>query len=489
MERIESKQMSFVDEFGRTRIFNGMNIDDKHLNQKEFFYNLDEEFFKKYKAYGFDIIRLAITWQNLEPKIEEYNEEYLKSIDKIFELAEKYQVYILLDMHQDIYSGNNGKSVGDGAPQWAALTDGAKPRMPIFVWADGYFFGKWVHNSFDHFWNNDKVMGKGLQDRYCDLWKMLAKRYGDSSALFGFDLMNEPFPGSDSKKMFAHLVSGVAKTVLLNKKIDRKKLIKSAVKRDTRNMLDCVGGDVIRDAVYKIDPLQEKFDKEKYSPFLNKTAAAIREVTPNGIIMMEQSYICNSGIKQSCPAITVNGEREKNQCFGPHAYDFSVDTPLYQYANASRVKAFFGEMRNTQERLNVPVIIGEWGGCSNNKDTSWFPHAYELLDYFDENKWGQMYWDYHGDDLDSPLMTMLSRTHPVAVAGEIKSYSFNRENNTFSLEFTSDGKNETIVYIHKPFTIDNDIKYDIIEKYDNQASLISFKTKAGETNINIRICG
>ena len=487
MEKIKTQQLRFIDEKGRTRLFNGMNIDDKHVNCKEFHYKLDEEFFKKYRANGFDIIRLAITWQNLEPKMGEYNLSYLKSIDDIFALAEKYGVYILLDMHQDLYSQNDGKSVGDGAPSWAALTDGAKPRMPLFVWADGYFMGKWVRKEFDNFWNNTPVLGKGLQDRYCELWQMLAKRYGNSPALFGYDLMNEPFPGSYSKKMFARLVSGVVKTVAFNKKVNRGKLVKSALKRDTRTMLDCIGGDVIRDAVYKIDPIEEKFDLEKYSPFLNKTTAAIREITKNGIVMMEQSYICNSGIKQSAEPISVNGVREENQCFGPHAYDFAVDTPLYQYANASRVKAFFGEMRNTQLRLNVPVIVGEWGGCSDNKDTSWFPHAYELLDFFDEMQWGQMYWDYHGDDMDAPLMTMLSRTHPVAVAGEIISYSYNREDEAFSIEFNSAEAGESIIYIHKPFEMPEGVDCSIIEQYENGASLICIKTDAGRQSIKIQI--
>ena len=486
MEKIVTKEMRFVDEKGRTRLFNGMNIDDKQIDSKEFRYNLDEEFFKKYHALGFDFIRLAITWQNLEPQMGKYNEEYLKSIDKIFDLAEKYNVYILLDMHQDIYSGNGGKSVGDGAPEWAVITDGAKPRMPIFVWADGYFFGKWVHRSFDHFWNNDFVRGVGLQDRYCDLWKMLAKRYGDSPALFGFDLMNEPFPGSDSKKMFAHLGGGVAKTVLFSDKIDKKKIITSLVKRDTKSLLDCIGGNVIRDVMKNIDELSKEFDLKKYSPFLNKTTAAIREVTSNGIIMIEQSYLCNSGVKQYVPPITVNGEREPNQCYGPHAYDMTVDTPLYKYANSSRVTAFFTEIHNTQLRLQVPVIVGEWGGCSDNTDTSWFPHAYELLDFFDERKWGQAYWDYHGDDLDAPLMDMLCRTHPVAVAGEIIKYKFDRKENEFTLKFNCDKSGETLIYVHKPFSAD-DLKYKVVEEYENGASLIGVKTKSGEHEIKIKI--
>ena len=486
MEKIITKSLSFVDESGRQRLLSGMNIDDKHLNQKEFYYDLNEEFFKKYRAYGFDIIRLAVTWQNLEPEMYCYNEEYLKSLDRIFKLAEKYGVYILLDMHQDIYSANDGKSVGDGAPSWAAITDGAKPRMPIFVWADGYFFGRWVHNSFDHFWNNDFVRGVGLQDRYCDLWKMLAKRYGNSPALFGYDLMNEPFPGSMSRRMFLRLVTNVAKAVMFNKKIDRKRMVTSLFKGDTPSILDCIGGNVIRDVMENIDALSAEFDIKKYSPFLNKTAAAIREVTDNGIIMIEQSYLCNSGIRQSVPPITVNGKREPLQCFGPHSYDIMVDTPLYKYANADRVKAFFGEMKNTQLRLNVPVIVGEWGGCSDNKDTSWFPHAYELLEYFEENHWGQMYWDYHGDDLDSPLMTMLSRTRPVAVEGEIKAYSYNVNKKEFSLTLSAEKTGESLIYVHAPFTAEN-TDFRVIEEYENGASLIAVKTEAGDSTVKINI--
>ena len=216
-------------------------------------------------------------------------------------------------------------------------------------------------------------------------------------------------------------------------------------------------------------------------------SAAIREKTQNGIIMMEQCYICNSGIKQSAPPITVNGEREPNQCFGPHSYDIAVDTPLYKYANADRVKAFFGEMRNTQLRLEVPCLVGEWGGCSDNTDTSWFPHAYELLDFFDEMQWGQSYWDYHGDDMDAPLMTMLSRTHPVAVAGEIIKYGYDRQNNVFTLSYKAEKDGESTVYVHKPFTVSEGADYSVIEKYENGAALIAIKAHEGENTVKISI--
>lgn len=487
MDKISADGLRFVDGEGRTRFFNGFNIDDKLIDCKEFRYNLDEEFFRKYRANGFDFIRLAITWQNIEPQQGRFNESYLKSIDSIFDLAEKYGVYILLDMHQDLYSGFNGIGGGDGAPEWACLTDGYKAKPYKFVWAEAYVFGKWVQRCFDHFWNNDTVMGKGLQDRYADVWRMLAGRYGDRAALFGFDFMNEPAPGTPGKKMAARFALGAAKCIAFGKEIKRVDIIGALIKRDMKKLLDSVPGSIVRKIACGVDELEAAFDSKYYSPFLNKMSGTVREITKNGFLMIEQPFLCNGGVRLSVPPITVNGERETLQCFGPHAYDMTVDTPLYKYANAGRVKAFFTEMRNSQLRLNVPVVVGEWGGCSDNKDTSWFPHAEELLDFFDEMQWGQSYWDYHGDDLDSPLMGLLCRTHPVAVDGTIDYYRYDRQNGTFTLKYASDDKGESVIFVHKPFEIQSDTEYEITEKYENGASLVLVKSRAGENTVTLKI--
>ena len=484
MDRITTKGLCFVDESGRTRIFNGMNIDDKAIGEK-FRYDLDDEFFEKYAANGFNLIRLAIQWANLEPEQGKYSESYLESLDAIFERAENHGVYILLDMHQDLYSGFDGVGGGDGAPKWACLTDGHTPKPYKFVWAEAYVFGKWVHSCFDHFWRNDPVFGKGLQDHYADLWKMLAARYADSPALFGFDMMNEPAPGSYLKKIIGRLVLSAARQIITSRKIKRVNIVGALLTRNPKKLLDSFPGSVVRDITGKLDKLEEEFDKNFYSPFLNKIASAIREVTDKGIILFEQPYICNSGVKLSIPPLTVNGKREENQAFGPHAYDMTVDTPLYKYANASRVKAFFGEMRNSQLRLEVPTVVGEWGGCSDNTDTSWFPHANELLDYFDENQWGQLYWDFHGDDMDAPLMEMLSRTAPVAVAGEIVRFGRSEDMKSFTLEYKSDDKGTTLVYAHAPCEIESDAEGTTEKAFSNGASLLSFKAGAGEHCIKL----
>lgn len=487
MDKITADGLRFADSLGRTRIFSGFNIDDKLIDRDEFRYRLDEEFFKKYRANGLDFIRLAVTWQNIEPEAGKYNESYLRSIDGIFALAEKYGVYILLDMHQDLYSGFNGTGGGDGAPEWACLTDGYKAKPYKFVWAEAYVFGKWVHRCFDHFWNNDPVRGKGLQDRYAELWEMLARRYGDSSALFGFDFMNEPAPGTAGKKMAARFALSAAKNIVFGKKIKLGAVLGALLKKDMKKLLDSVPGSVVRDIAGKVDGLEAEFDLKYYSPFLNKMAQTVREVTPNGFLMIEQPFLCNGGVKLSVPAVTVGGRREPLQCFGPHAYDMTVDTPLYKYANADRVKAFFREMRSSQLRLDVPVVVGEWGGCSDNKDTSWFAHARELLDFFDEMQWGNAYWDYHGDDLDSPLMNILCRTHPVAVDGKIEFYRCNRQNGVFTLKFSSEKGGESLVFVHKPFEAARGLQYKTVESYENGASLILIKSEAGENTVTLKI--
>ena len=488
MDRIFTDSLQFTDSQGRVRIFNGMNIDDKQIGDV-FRYDLDEAFFKQFRANGFNLIRLAVQWANIEPVPGRYSESYLGSMDDIFRLAEKYGVYILLDMHQDLYSGFGGIGGGDGAPDWACMTDGVKPKPYKFVWAEAYVFGKWVHNCFDHFWKNDDCLGKGLQDRYADLWRMLAARYGSSPALFGYDLLNEPAPGSLAKKMaFVMLRSGI-RQVLTSRKIKRTDIFSALFKKNWKKLLDSVPGAIVRDIAGAVDKLEEYFDRTYYSPFLNKMAAAIRGVTPDGILMIEQPYLCNGGVRLSVSPITVNGKREPLQCFGPHAYDMTVDTPLYKYANADRVKAFFNEMRNSQLRLEVPAVVGEWGGCSDNKDTSWFPHADELLDYFDGNCWGQLYWDYHGDDMDAPLMRMLSRACPVAVAGRIIRYGRSAEHDVFTLLYEASGEGETVLYAHRQCSVETDGTVRTIEEYPNGASLIGVAAGAGERSVVLRFEG
>ncbi|MCL2507936.1 MAG: cellulase family glycosylhydrolase [Oscillospiraceae bacterium] len=490
MNKIYTQGMSFVDEHGRARIFNGANICSKNHNSDVashtvFPYDLDDEFFQRYVSAGFNLIRLGVCWEELEPEMGVYNETFLKSVDEIFRRAEKWDVYIYLDMHQDLY-GSFGKGLGDGAPKWAYLSEPYEPKPAKFVWAEGYFWGKAVHRAFDNFWDNKDIACRGVQDRFADVWKMLAARYKDCPALLGYDFLNEPFPGKSGGKVFRKLIMSLTKNILFNPKISAFGMLGDLIHKDRRDqLLDHLHGGVIGDITKAADKLIGEFDRERYSPFLRRVANAVREETDNGIAIFEHCYYSNLGIPLSVDPIEVNGKREKLQCYSPHGYDFTVDTPAYKFANNSRIKAFFDPARETQKRLNVPVIAGEWGG--GGEGTGWFPHVRFLLDLFDSYQWSQTYWAFT-PFTDDALLGELNRPYPVAVTGEIGGYALDRENRVFTLEYTQNEpvEAETVVYVPgAPAAVE--CGGEVLLTEENGADFIKIKTQPGKHKIVIRL--
>ncbi len=487
MDTIKTRDMKFVDSYGRERIFTGMNVCDKTnytpgFTENEFSKDLFwiDEFRKK----GFNIIRLGMTWSVVEPEKGKYNEEYLDSIEKIMDECHEKGIYVYLDMHQDLYCSKTG--AGDGAPDWAIDSAPYKFQKTKIVWAEGYFWGRAVHRAFDNFWTNKKVDGDGLMDCYANMWKHVAERFCNHPALFGFDVFNEPFPGKDGGKVFRKLIAKLVRVTLADRRIKRGKLIKDAFGKEKIKVLDHYTGDVFHSIATAGQALINKFDTERYMPFLNKTASKIREVTEKGVLFIENSYYSNLGIPCANSAIEVNGKREENQCFSPHGYDLMVDTPLYKYASNSRVDSIFNEHRNTQMKMKNAVLVGEWGGFSEGNE--WFPHIEHLIDIFNNYKWSNTYWAFWNELLDEEIMTVLCRPYPKAVTGNIISYRHDRENCEFILTYSQDKEFDvpTVIFAHKPVKeIITDGKVNTIP-ITNEASDLEIKTGIGEHTIRIR---
>lgn len=492
MYQIFTEGKTFRDSEGRERIFTGINICEKGKadssnTAKEYLFDITEEEIKRLKDSGFNIVRLGTTWDAVEPEPGKYSSENIARMKKVADLCEKHGIYYYLDMHQDLYGGPcDGPA--DGAPKWACITDGYKFKPTKFVWAEGYFWGKAVHKSFDNFWKDTPLNGTPIQKYYRDMWQHLVSQFGDSPALFGYDLMNEPFPGTDGGKVFRKLILSVAKTVITDKRCPKTKMLKNLVtKGNAIKVLEPFDNpDVFRKVTKAGDALIRKFDLEAYSPFLNKTAAAVRKVNKNGIIFMENCYYSNLGIPCSTPAVTIDGTKETNQCFAPHGYDLMVDTPAYKYASNSRVGSIFDEHKRTQERLDVPVLVGEWGGQSDGYE--WLHHINYLLNKFDSNKWSNTYWCFYKGVLDNPVMTALKRPHPVAVTGDILSYCYDIESNSFELNYVQ-GKEYSVpteIYLHKKASsIECNGEYEFKEYDCGDCGILEVKTKPGNNTIKI----
>lgn len=491
MEKIRTEGKALLDEFGRERIFHGINVCDKggydpETGKRNFEYEWTDGRLEKFKQFGMNIIRLGITWEAVEPEQGKYNEEYLDAVKKMLDKCEEAGIYAYIDMHQDLYSGW-GNGPGDGAPAWACHTDGHKYKNPKLVWAESYFISKAVHKAFDNFWDDKH----GVQTAYRKMWRHVAEKFDGHPALFGYDVMNEPFLGTDGGKTFFKLIRSLVGTTLTDGRISKTKLIKEALTKGRAiHVLDQYTADIFSKIVNKAAPLVNKFDAGRYMSFLNSTAKEIRDVSKDPILFIENSYYSNLGIKCDVSPITVDGKREKNQIFAPHAYDLMVDTPSYKYASNGRVKSIFDQRKKEQnENLDMPLIVGEWGGYSEG--TEWLHHIEFLLNLFDENKWSNTYWAYFVGLLESPLGEMLKRPYPRAVTGKIDSYRHNRSENTFTLSYTQDKEFSvpTEIFAHKPIeAVETDGEYEIV-KLDDETSIVKVTTGIGSHTVKIKFAG
>lgn len=489
MQTICTEGTRFVDEKGRERIFNGVNYVYKGVEKDEngeihYKNELTDEVLSALAAKGINILRLGFTWAGIEPEMTQFNTLYLQEIKDVVKRCETYGIYVFLDWHQDLYSPFC-YGAGDGAPAWACLSR-KHPKKPRFIWAEGYFFDRNVHRCFDAFWQNKEVRSRGLRDRFCDMLKYTVAFFADCDNVMGYDVFNEPFPGTDGGRIIRTLVKNGVGTLLLSGNIDRRGLLRSAKDKDVMAMLSVADDPTVYHGV--IDAAGKrlrKFDEGAYSDFIRAAAQAIRSVTDKGVIFMENSYFSNLGIPFRTPHVVYdNGEKEKYLAFAPHGYDITVDTPLTNEASSHRVDFIFDEHRRKQQAMNVPVLVGEWGGMVPGGER--YPALEHLIAKFDENRWSQTYWHYLKNMADTKIMDILCRPYPQAVAGQIKAYRYDRKNDVFDLSYTGSStiRVPTLIYLPKaPKQIYSTKKYTLRE--ENGAYLLQVNAGKGECAVKV----
>ena len=176
--------------------------------------------FAQMRALGVNVVRLVLNWSQLEPSTGTYSTTYLNRVAQVVGWAHQQGIYVILDMHQDQYSRyivpSAAKAVpsgcvpsggSDGAPGWAVMADG-RPGCAVggideLNLAEGA--------AFVNFWDNAGVPapqgsapGTGLQDHYIGALATLANRFERDPSVLGYELMNEPQPGSLSSLPIAN---------------------------------------------------------------------------------------------------------------------------------------------------------------------------------------------------------------------------------------------------------------------------------------------
>ncbi|MCR5277934.1 MAG: glycoside hydrolase family 5 protein [Lachnospiraceae bacterium] len=366
-KRITTKGNTFVTCDGTPFIPHGINMvcKDKGSN---YIGDYTPDDFKFLKEKGFNLIRLGLQWDGCEPEPSVYNEEYFSAIDKIIKMAAKEDIPVFLDMHQDLY----GIKFEDGAPLWATVDNDAE-HVRTDLWSESYLISPAVQHSFDNFWRNAEASDNvGVRTHYVNLWSHIAKRYKDNPYVIGYDLMNEPFPGTPGASVGAIMAEVMAGGDL-------------SAFSDEASIMELVG---------KIMPITASFESEILQNFYEEIASAIRKIDADTIIMFESNYFANAGIPSVLnPLQYPDGEIIPHQAYVPHGYDILVDTEEYEQGGCERVDFIFGSLFETARRLNIPTFIGEWG-CYPNASSAQKEQASHLLKLFNEAGVGQTYFDF-----------------------------------------------------------------------------------------------
>jgi endoglycosylceramidase len=446
----------FIDSYGRQVVFNGINKVNKDP-QKNYIDSDSSEIFNQFRKWGLNCVRLGVIWAGVEPEPGKYNEIYLDKLEKQVNWAAQNGIYVLLDMHQDLFgaSTEDGKdSMGDGAPQWATLTENL-PHVRGVIWSDAYLISPAVQKAFDNFWANSPASDNiGIQDHYASMWKHVAERFAGNKAVIGYDIMNEPFNGTSGSKFMPLVVREYIKfhseeTGIILSENEAMTLFADEEQQFQilSNLRDPEKYGRLMDAA---KDLCQQFEKTDLQSMYQHVGKSIRETDTTHILFLEHSYFMNNGISSAILPIKCKDDKpDPLIAYAGHAYDPLVDTKYYDKQDNSRVELILSRINEASLRINVPVLIGEWGALSGNSDAM-ASSAQAVTGLFQRYGFSNTYWSYYpGIDKELYFTQEIIRPYPPYIAGILLGYGLDHKTGLFSCSWkeSSDIKAPTVIYI------------------------------------------
>ncbi len=182
-----------TDATGRVVVMHGTNMVYKlapYYPAAGGFGNSDAAFLQRI---GFTAVRVGVIWAALEPQPGVFDSAYLSQIASTVKTLARHGIVSLLDFHQDQL---NEEFEGEGWPGWA-IEDGGLPNTKT-PFSMGYELNPALQQAFESFWaDRPGPGGVGLQEQYAAAWRYVAQRFAPNKSVLGYELINEPFPGSD----------------------------------------------------------------------------------------------------------------------------------------------------------------------------------------------------------------------------------------------------------------------------------------------------
>ena len=377
-------------------------------------------------------------------------------------LAEENGIYIILDMHQDLFV----QKYGDGAPDWACLDEGLPHPTDCVLWYDAYLRSEAVIKAADNFWANKAAEdGVGLLDHYERMWEEIARIFAGCPNVIGLEPMNEPFMGSLAREAFGF---GTMEMLKKNPRFDL-------------NHPDLIPPEQAAEFMGIVASHLMEFDKTTLMDFYRRMQRAIQKHSKLNIVTGGNIY-CSTDVPTGMERLKGIG-----QIYAPHGYDSVVDSDRYDaYSKDNVVQVFMGK-RQGQDRLQLPTIIGEWGAFPSREFTN------DLIRFMnhilEENLWGSAYCEYRPGQENDAHFSALCRAYPMETAGTLRSYHFDEDHAAYQMKYKAEEGGATSVFL--PFEPE-DIACDLpihteVIAYSPDSWLVRVTAEVdGEANLTIK---
>ncbi|MBI2383828.1 MAG: cellulase family glycosylhydrolase [Gammaproteobacteria bacterium] len=444
-----------VDPQGRVVLTHGMNLVWKLAPyappaEAKGFVAADADWLARH---GFNSARIGTLFAGVMPEPGRIDAAYLERWDRVVQLLAARGIYTLFDFHQDLYNERYG---GEGFPDWATDDDGLP--MPFSLGFPGNYFTPACSRAFDNFWDNKN----GIWDHYRDAWKAVAARWKDQGYQMGYDLINEPWPGTDVYTCM--------------------------------NPAGC--------------PVH---DDRKLQSFQEHVLAGIRQVDPGNVVWLEPHVIFNSGAKTNLgllrPVADANlGLSWHKYCLpaallhSQGAQDVPACEQYHQIVNDNAEEAV--------QRLQSATLITEFGASDDLADLE------QVTRQADSQLTGWQYWHYKEwgdpttesqesggqglfrDDADLASVKLdklrvLERTYPQATAGIPLELSFDPADGEFFYRYQPrPAAAPTEIYVpvalHYPKGYTAEVQGAQVRSAAD-APLLLLENVAGATEVTVRV--
>ncbi|MFB7373784.1 cellulase family glycosylhydrolase [Streptomyces sp. NPDC056222] len=383
-----------TDDRGRALTLRGWNVEDKANRGEKALSAITERHFRDMRGKGFNFARLLVFWDDLEPRPGRYSQTYLRKIERILDWAEKYDVHVLIDAHQDVFGPAFGHR---GVPAWATRTDG----LPFTPHPDDWFaeyFEPAVQRAFTHLYGDED-----LRRAQARMWQVLADRFEDHPAVLGYDLINEP-------------------------------------------MGELREGEDLPTAARRIE-------REQLTPMYNRLAGAVRSVDRDTWIFVEPTPIVGEGVPTGLGRID-----DPKVVYAPHFYNTAMEAGADYDPAAGWIETYEQAVTEYPKEYKVPVVVGEWGPLNNSLPNMnrFYRDAMASLGRYGSG-WAGYVWCYGGGycavDGAGAFRTNKEETaqpYAEAVAGTVRSSVYDSGTGVYRLEYDSGRRGSRVTELSLP---------------------------------------